>query len=69
MVETLASSLSTLVIVSPAVKDPDGTVMVIVVDVGLVMILAVDPLVEPVIVLPTTRLVDEPTVAVMTPIG
>jgi hypothetical protein len=68
-VETLASSLSTLVIVSPAVKGPDGTVMVIVVDVGLVMILAVDPLVEPVMVFPATRLADAPTVAVITPMG
>jgi hypothetical protein len=44
-----------LVIVSPAVKDPDGTVMVIVVAVGLERTTAVDPLVDPVIVFPATR--------------
>ena len=49
------ASGQTFVIVSPAVKDPDGTVMVIVVAVGLERTTAVDPLVDPVIVFPATR--------------
>ena len=69
MVDTLESSLALLVIVSPAVNRPDGTVRVMVVELGLEIIDAVVPLVDPVMVLPTTRLVDDPTVAVIVPIG
>ncbi len=57
------------VIVSPAVNDPEGTVSVIVVEDGLVIIDAVVPLDAPVIVSPTLRFVDAPTVAVIVPIG
>tara|TARA_R100000781_G_scaffold18611_6_gene14447 strand:+ start:4429 stop:4629 length:201 start_codon:yes stop_codon:yes gene_type:complete len=55
--------------VSPAVKEPDGTVIVMVVEEGFVITEAVDPLDPPVIVSPTLRFVDAPTVAVITPIG
>jgi hypothetical protein len=57
------------VIVSDAVKTPLGTVKVMVVPDGLVMILAVTPLVPPVMVSPTEKLPESPTVAVMVPIG
>tara|TARA_R100001143_G_scaffold40040_1_gene36639 strand:- start:145 stop:318 length:174 start_codon:yes stop_codon:yes gene_type:complete len=57
------------VIVSPAVKAPEGTVNVRVVEEGLLMIDAVTLLVPPVIVSPTLRLVETPTVAVITPMG
>ena len=54
---------------SPAVKDPDGSVIVIVVEDGLLIIEAVTVLVPPVIVSPTVKLVEAPTVAVTAPIG
>jgi hypothetical protein len=69
VVETPDSSLALLVIASPAVKGPEGTVIVIVVEVGLDKTSAVVPLADPVIVLPTTRSVEEPTLAVIVPIG
>tara|TARA_R110001583_G_scaffold28188_5_gene100350 strand:+ start:62 stop:304 length:243 start_codon:yes stop_codon:yes gene_type:complete len=69
VVETPDSSLALLVIVSPAVKGPEGTVIVRVVDVGFDRTSAVVPLAEPVMVLPTTRFVEEPTVAVIVPMG
>ena len=43
--------------------------MVIVVEEGLVITVAVEPLDEPVITLPATKSVEAPTVAVMVPIG
>tara|TARA_R110000796_G_scaffold32116_2_gene84418 strand:- start:136 stop:324 length:189 start_codon:yes stop_codon:yes gene_type:complete len=49
------SSLAELVIVSPAVNDPEGKLSVIVVELGLVRTTAVAPLVDPVIVFPRTR--------------
>ena len=69
VVETPDSSLAELVIVSPAVKVPVGTVMVIVAELGFVITCAVVPLDDPVMVRPTTRFVEAPTVAVITPIG
>tara|TARA_R110002072_G_scaffold49790_2_gene134865 strand:- start:771 stop:1028 length:258 start_codon:yes stop_codon:yes gene_type:complete len=69
VVDTPDSSLALLVIVSPAVNEPEGTVIVIVVELGLDIIVAVVPLEDPVIVLPTNRLVDAPTVAVIVPRG
>ena len=57
------------VIVSPAVKAPEGTVIVIVEEVGLVITEAVVSLVPPVIVSPTLKLVEAPTVAVIVPAG
>tara|TARA_R110001632_G_scaffold21604_1_gene62911 strand:- start:832 stop:1089 length:258 start_codon:yes stop_codon:yes gene_type:complete len=63
------SSLAELEIVSPAVKEPLGMLRVIVVELGLVRIMAVDALVWPVIVLPTTKSVEDPTVAVIVPTG
>ncbi len=57
------------VIVSPAVKDPEGTVIVSVVEEGLVIIDAVTALVAPVMVSPTLRFVEAPTVAVIAPTG
>jgi len=50
VVATPDSSLALLVIVSPAVKDPEGTVIVIVVELGLDITVAVVPLEDPVIV-------------------
>jgi hypothetical protein len=55
--------------VSPAVKAPEGTVTVIVVEEGFVITDAVELLVPPVMVSPTLRLVEAPTVAVIAPIG
>jgi len=69
VVLTAEPLLSVLVIVSPAVKDPEGILNVIVVELGLVRTIAVVPLEEPVMVLPTTRFVEAPTVAVMVPMG
>tara|TARA_R110001632_G_scaffold186715_1_gene307082 strand:+ start:258 stop:491 length:234 start_codon:yes stop_codon:yes gene_type:complete len=63
------SSLAVLVMVSPAVKLPEGRLRVTVVELGLVRTTAVAPLVEPVIVLPTTKKVEAPTVAVTIPTG
>ena len=57
------------VIFSPAVKSPEGMVIVIVVEVGLLITEAVTLLVAPVIVSPTVKLVEAPTVAVIVPIG
>jgi|TARA_R100000501_G_C2552047_1_gene66275 hypothetical protein len=57
------------VMVSAAVKDPEGTVKVSVVEEGFVIMEAVTPLDPPVIVSPTLRLLESPTVAVMTPTG
>ena len=57
------------VMFSPAVNDPEGTVIVIVVEDGLLITEAVTPLVPPVIVSPTVKLVEAPTVAVIVPIG
>jgi hypothetical protein len=57
------------VIVSAAVNAPLGTVKVRVVAVGLVMIDAVVPLLLPVMVSPTLKLPDAPTVAVIVPTG
>jgi len=57
------------VMVSPAVKAPEGMVTVIVVEEGFVITAAVEPLVPPVMVSPTLRLVEAPTVAVITPMG
>jgi hypothetical protein len=57
------------VMVSPAVKEPEGTVRVIVVEEGLEMIEAVTLLVPPVMVSPTLRSVEAPTVAVIAPRG
>ena len=57
------------VIVSPAVKEPLGTVIVSVVLLGFVMIFAVEELLDPVIVSPTDKLAEAPTVAVIVPIG
>ena len=61
--------LSRLVMVSPAVNDPEGILSVTVVDPGFVRTIAVVPLEEPVKVLPTTRFVEDPTVAVIVPMG
>tara|TARA_R110000744_G_scaffold84422_1_gene165215 strand:- start:410 stop:622 length:213 start_codon:yes stop_codon:yes gene_type:complete len=69
VVETAESSLAELVIVSPAVKLPDGTVIVIVVALGLDIISAVVPLEDPVMVLPITKFAEAPTVAVIVPRG
>jgi hypothetical protein len=69
VVATPDSSLALLVIVSPAVKDPEGTVIVIVVELGLDITVAVVPLEDPVITLPTNKSVDAPTVAVIVPNG
>tara|TARA_R100001377_G_scaffold9900_2_gene5032 strand:- start:1 stop:378 length:378 start_codon:yes stop_codon:yes gene_type:complete len=69
VVETPDSSLAVLVIASPAVNEPEGIVIVIVVELGLEITEAVVPLLPPVMVLPTTRSVEAPTVAVMVPIG
>jgi len=63
------SSLAVLDIVSPAVNVPFGMLTVIVVELGFVSTVAVAPLVCPVIALPTTRLVEAPTVAVIVPRG
>jgi hypothetical protein len=57
------------VMVSPEVKVPDGTVTVIVVEVGFVIMEAVTALVPPVMVSPTLRLPESPTVAVIVPTG
>jgi hypothetical protein len=57
------------VIVSVAEKVPDGTVRVIVVEEGFVMIEAVAALVPPVIVSPTVKLLLSATVKVMVPTG
>jgi len=65
----VVAELEEPVIVSDAVKEPLGTVIVSVVEEGLVMILAVVSLVPPVMVSPTLRLVEEPTVMVIVPIG
>jgi hypothetical protein len=51
------------------VKAPEGTVNVIVVEEGLLITDAVTLLVPPVMVSPTLRLVEAPTVAVMAPMG
>jgi|TARA_R110000772_G_scaffold231096_2_gene341781 hypothetical protein len=63
------SSLAVLEIVSPALKEPLGILNVMVVELGFVRTTALDPLTAPVIVLPTTRSVEDPTVAVMVPTG
>jgi hypothetical protein len=55
--------------VSPDVNVPVGMLKVMVVELGLVNTTAVAPLRAPVMVLPITRLVDAPTVAVMVPTG
>jgi hypothetical protein len=55
--------------VSPDVKTPDGTVTVMVVELGFVITEAVTLLVPPVMVSPTLRLVEAPTVAVIVPKG
>ena len=57
------------VMVSPDVNVPDGTVIVTVVELGLVITEAVTPLVPPVMVSPILRPEDAPTVAVMVPKG
>jgi hypothetical protein len=57
------------VMVSPDVKVPEGTVRVIVVALGFVMMDAVTALVPPVIVSPRVKLAEDPTVAVITPAG
>ena len=69
VVFTAEPLLSVLVMVSPAVKDPEGILNVIVVELGFVKTIAVVPLEEPVMVLPITRLVEAPTVAVIVPMG
>jgi hypothetical protein len=63
------SSLAELDIVSPAVKVPLGILRVIVVELGFVKTTAVAALVWPVMVFPTTRSVEEPTVPVIVPTG
>jgi hypothetical protein len=55
--------------VSPEVKVPEGTVTVIVVALGFVIIEAVTALVPPVMVSPTVKLEEDPTVAVIVPAG
>ena len=55
--------------VSPAVKEPEGTVRVRLVEVGFVIIFAVVPLVPPVRVSPTVRLPEAATVAGISPTG
>ena len=55
--------------VSAAVKLPLGTVKVMVVEEGSVIIEAVTSLVPPVIVSPTLKLLESPTVMVITPMG
>ena len=57
------------VMVSPEVNTPDGIVIVKVVELGFVIMEAVTLLVPPVMVSPTLRLVEAPTVAVMAPKG
>jgi|TARA_R110000803_G_scaffold162910_3_gene226588 hypothetical protein len=57
------------VMVSPAVKEPEGTVRVRLVEVGFVIIFAVVPLVPPVRVSPTVRLPEAATVAGISPTG
>jgi len=69
VVLTAEPLLSVLVMVSPAVKDPEGILNVTVVELGFVKTTAVVPLDEPVMVLPTTRFVEAPTVAVIVPMG
>ena len=69
VVLTAEPLLSVLVMVSPAVKDPEGILNVTVVELGFVKTTAVVPLDEPVMVLPTTRFVEAPTVAVTVPMG
>ena len=68
-VAVVVAELEDPVMVSEAVKEPEGTVIVMVVLVGLVIILAVLPLVPPVIVSPTLKLPEAPTVIVIVPIG
>ena len=55
------SSLSVLVIASPAMNDPVGMLRVTVVELGFVSTTAVAPLEDPVMLLPSTRYVDAPT--------
>ena len=69
VVLTAEPLLSVLVMVSPAVKDPEGILNVTVVELGFVKTTAVVPLDDPVMVLPTTRFVEAPTVAVIVPMG
>ena len=69
VVLTLSPPLSRLVIVSPAVNDPTGMFNVTVAAVGFVKTTAVAPLEDPVMVLPTTKFAEDPTVAVIVPTG
>ena len=69
VVLVLTPSLSGLVIVSLAVNDPTGMFNVTVVAVGFVKTTAVAPLEDPVMVLPTTKFAEDPTVAVIVPTG
>jgi hypothetical protein len=65
----VVAELEDPVIVSAAVKEPLGTVNVMVVEEGFVMMPAVTALVPPVIVSPTLKLAESPTVIVIVPIG
>ena len=68
-VTVVVAALEEPVIVSVAVKEPEGIVSGIVVESGLVMTEAVVPLVPPVIVSPMVKLPLSATVRVIVPSG